>query len=139
MPLASCVRCNKMFNKIHAPVCPACMPDEDADQEKIRAVLAEHNDLKPEAVAESAGVDLAVVNRMVHDGLVAQISGLEKAVCGKCGAPAISMAKKLCEACLDKLNTEVGMAQAKIKLAQKKAPEIGGYINVRKAFEDKRK
>ncbi|MCF6286621.1 MAG: hypothetical protein L3K26_15715, partial [Candidatus Hydrogenedentes bacterium] len=78
--------------------------------------------------------------RMVDDGLVAQLSlGDASAACGQCGAPAISLSKKLCQACLDKLNAQVSKAQSQIKLSQKKATQIGEYGTARKAFEDKRK
>ena len=139
MPLASCVRCNKMFNKVSTAVCQSCQPAEDADQDKIHAVLAENENLTPEEVANQANVELAVVHRMVREGLVTQVRAGEAAVCGKCGAPAISMSKKLCQACLDKLNAEVSKAQAKIRLEKKKPPQLGEYINARKAFEEKRK
>lgn len=139
MPLATCVRCNKMFNKVQFPVCQSCQPAESEDQEKIFLVLEQDEHLTPEEVSEKAGVELSVVLRMVDEGFVSQIRGDEKVVCGKCGAPAISMSKKLCQACLDKLNAEVSKAQAKIRLDKKKPPQVGEFINARKAFELKRK
>ena len=139
MPLATCLRCNKMFNKVQSSVCLSCQPDEDADHERVREVLDEEMDLKPDELAEKAGVDIAVVRRMVQDGLVVQVSALEPPVCGKCGAPAISHSKKLCQGCLDKLNAEVSKAQANIKLSQRKPPQVGGFLNAREAFERKRK
>ena len=139
MPLASCARCKKMFNKVKEPVCPSCQTDEDADFDKIRQVLEKNENLSVEQVAKEAEVDLEVVQRMVKEGLVAQVNLGESAICGKCGAPAISLSKKLCQACLDKLNAEVAKAQAQIKLGQKKATQIGEYGTARKAFEEKRK
>lgn len=159
MPLASCVRCNKMFNKVEYPVCPACMPEEEADLEKIRNVLAEHSgqseteadhdkvravlannsDLSAEEVSEMAEVNLSVVHRMVEEGLVIQLSAADKAYCGKCGAPAISMSKRLCPACLAKLSTEVNRARSEIKLEEQKPPAIGHIGSVRETLEKKRK
>lgn len=138
MPLATCVRCNRMFNKVKDSVCPGCMPAEEKDREKIHLVLAEHNELKPEEVADLADVDLSVVARMVAEGYVSQLGALERPLCGKCGAPAISMSKKLCQPCLDRLNTEASRAQAKIKLGRRKEPVIN-TINARTTFEEKRK
>jgi len=128
-----------MFNKVASPVCQACQPAEDTDMDKIHGILAENENLTPEEVAEEAGVDVAVVLRMVQEGLITQVRAGEGAVCGKCGAPAISMSKKLCQVCLDKLNAEVSKAQASIRLEKKKVPQLGEYINARKAFEEKRK
>lgn len=159
MPLASCVRCGKMFNKVQYPVCPGCMPEEEADLEKIRAVLAEHSgqseveadhdkvravlanntNLSAEEVSAMAEVNVSVVHRMVEEGLVIQVSAAEKAFCGKCGAPAISMAKRLCPACLAKLSTEVNRARSEIKLDEQKPPKIGHIGSARVAFEEKRK
>ena len=139
MPLASCVRCNKMFTKVKSPVCKNCQDDEDSDYERIRMIIEKDENLNVEQVAEEAEVDISVVRRMVDTGLVKQVTLGEKVVCGKCGAPAISMSKKLCQACLDKLNAQVAKAQAQIKLGQRPEVQVGEYINARKAFEDKRK
>ncbi|MBX3177854.1 MAG: hypothetical protein KF886_10870 [Candidatus Hydrogenedentes bacterium] len=138
MPLASCARCNKMFSKLKSPVCLDCEAAEAADREKVLGVLELHSDLNPEQVAELADVDVSVVRRMVGEGVVAQLTPGERPICGRCGAPAISLSKKLCQACLDKLNTEVSRAQSNIQLARRKAPEIG-QKGVRMTFDDKRK
>jgi hypothetical protein len=138
MPLASCVRCNKMFNKVKMSVCPGCEEAEEADQEKIRLVIEKDDTLNVEQVAIEADVDVSVVQRMVKEGSVTRVDLSLDVKCGKCGAPAISMSKKLCQACLDKLNTQVSKAQAGIKLGQKKDAQIGTY-SARQTFEDKRK
>jgi len=139
MPLASCVRCNKMFTKVESPVCKNCQDDEDADFERIRLVIEKDESLNVEQVAEEAEVDISVVRRMVDTGLVKQVTLGEKIVCGKCGAPAISMSKKLCQACLDKLNAQVAKAQAQIKLGQRPEVQVGEYMPARKLFDKKRK
>jgi len=129
-----------MFTKVKSPVCPGCQDAEDVDQEKVREVLAKDDKLNTEEVARLADVDIAVVRRMVDDGLVVQSTGGERPVCGRCGSPAISMAKKLCQGCLEKLNQEVSRAQASVHLDRRKAPQIGEYnMSARKAFEEKRK
>jgi predicted amidophosphoribosyltransferase len=129
-----------MFNKVESPVCMACQPAEDSDGEKIRAVLDETPGLNAEQVAEAADVELNVVHRMIQQGLIATAVTSEPAICGQCGAPAISHAKRLCEACLEKLNADVARAQSTIKLSERKAPEIGKYgMHVRPALDSKRK
>tara|TARA_R110001592_G_scaffold66047_1_gene202719 strand:+ start:391 stop:780 length:390 start_codon:yes stop_codon:yes gene_type:complete len=129
-----------MFTKVSSPVCRNCQEEEDADFEKIHEVISKDETLNVKQVAEASGVDVAVVRRMVEEGLVAQVTlGDTSVVCGQCGAPAISMSKKLCQACLDKLNVQVSKAQAQIKLTKKQDVQIGEYNNAREAFQAKRK
>lgn len=141
MPLASCLRCNQMYNKVNSAVCASCQDAEDADFEKVRKVIEQNENLNVEEVAEAAEVEIPVVRRMADGGLVKQVSAMDGAStrCGQCGAPAISTSKKLCQVCLDKLNTQMTKAQAQIKLGQRREVEIGDYANARKTFEGKRK
>jgi len=138
MPLATCVRCHKMFSKVDSPVCLKCQPEEEADYEKVRDALDKDQSLTAEQVAEATQVELEVVERMLDQGLIASVIGAEPPMCGRCGAPAISMSKKLCQACLEKLNAEVAMAQRSVRLGERKRVEIGGSIlNIRDTIENK--
>lgn len=129
-----------MFNKVSANVCPTCNEAEEADYEKIREVIAQNENLTAEQVADEAQVDISVVRRIIGEGRVALVSLGEVPKCGKCGAPAISITKKLCQACLERLNADVSKMQSQIKLEKKKEIQIGAYDNsARKAFEAKRK
>lgn len=141
MPLASCARCKKMFSKNLSPVCPGCQEAEDLDIEKVRKIIERAPNLSAEELAEESEVDLEVVQRMVKGGMLVSVTmELAEIKCGRCGAPAISPSKKLCQACLDKLNAEVAQAQSRIQLGARRAPEIGSYdMNVRKTLEQKRK
>ncbi|MBI3117620.1 MAG: hypothetical protein HYZ00_02975, partial [Candidatus Hydrogenedentes bacterium] len=106
MPLSNCARCKQMFNKIGKAICPECEPAEEADYAKVRAIIDLDPNLNMEQAAEQAGVEIWVVNRMIDSGIITTVTASEKVYCGKCGAPAISMSKRLCEACLDRLNLE---------------------------------
>ncbi|MCX5771502.1 MAG: hypothetical protein NTZ09_14705 [Candidatus Hydrogenedentes bacterium] len=139
MTLVCCPRCKKLFDKGVALVCPKCQPDENTDYEKIRAVLDRSPHLNAETAAAEAEVSIACVMRMLDEGLIANVNLTENVKCGRCGAPAISLAKKLCKACLDKLNIEVAMAQSQIKLKDKKQIQIGDYLKARKGSENKRR
>jgi len=139
MPLAACSRCNKMFNKTESPVCPACQPAEDADFEKVREAVDRDSNLNAEQVADETNVDIAVVQRMIKDGVIENALLGEPVVCGMCGAPAISMSKKLCQDCLDKLNAEMIAATRGIKLEAKKEVRVGEYMNAREEFDKKRR
>ena len=130
MPLASCPRCKKMFTKIDNPICPTCEPLEKEDQDKVRAILDENPNLNAEGLAEKADVGLAVVERMLSAGALASVGiETEQPKCGRCGAPAISLSKRLCQACLEKLNVEVAQMQRQIQLNAKPEAKIGSYDN----------
>lgn len=141
MPLSKCPRCNKMFNKIHSAVCPACQKSEESDADAVRKTLQENPNLNAEQVAEITGVEIQVVLRLIEQGAIACVTELEgNAVrCGRCGAPAISASKRLCQACLEKLNVQVAMAQRSVRLGDRKQVEVGQFHeNVRQALDQKR-
>jgi NMD protein affecting ribosome stability and mRNA decay len=138
MPLTKCPRCKRLFERIHSAVCQRCQADEDADFDKIRAVLDRLPNLNMEEVSTEANVPIECVMRMLDEGLITNVSLNQDVKCGRCGAPAISQSKKLCQACLDKLNAEVAAAQGRIKLDQKKPMQIGEHLHASRAFEDKK-
>jgi len=130
MPLAACARCGKMFSKTESDVCPACAPDEEEDYEKVRETLEKQPNLSAEDVSDATEVDLQCVMRMIEQGRIQNVSTLEPVKCGRCGAPAISLSKKLCEACLNELNTQLAKEQGSIRLPKKKEVELGKALNV---------
>lgn len=138
MPLAKCVRCKKMFNKVDVPVCGDCRADEEEDYGKIRDLLDKRPDLNAEQVSEETGVDLECVFRMMDAGLITTAAAVGEITCGMCGAPAISASKRLCQACLDKLNYQVAHAQSQVKMAERKAAQIG-LASTHATFDSKRK
>jgi len=139
MPLAKCVRCEKLFDKKDKSVCPACQPDEETDYELVRECLAENPDFSAEAVAEATGVSVNCVSRMIDEGLIVNTAALGEIKCGRCGAPAISASKKLCHGCLEKMNQNVAKQRTQLELARKKSVQIGEYAGVRETIEAKRK
>ena len=139
MALVRCPRCKKLFDKGVSLVCLKCQPAEEADYQKIREVLDRSPQLNAEAVAAEAAVTVACVMRMLDEGLIANANLTENVKCGRCGAPAISLTKRLCQACLDRLNVEVAVAQSQIKLKDRKRIQIGDYLKGRKGIEDRRR
>jgi predicted amidophosphoribosyltransferase len=138
MPISNCVRCKKLFNRVQYPVCPACEPDEEADFAKVRQALIERPNQSAEEVAEETGVDLDCVLRLVDAGRIANVRLGEGVTCGRCGAPAISFSKRLCEACLKKLNMELAAEQSKIVLPPKRPFDPEHRKTVREAVDEKR-
>jgi hypothetical protein len=129
----------KMYNKIKTPVCPACQPQEESEFDIIRATLRDNPDMNIQGISKISGVDEDVIQRMLKEGLISSAALNESAKCGMCGKPAISAAKKLCQPCLDKLNTEVTKAQGNVRLTGKKDAQVGEFLNVRQTLSDKRK
>ena len=128
-----------MFDKGRSKVCSKCQADEDADFDKVRSALERNPNMNAEQTAVEADVTVACVMRMQETGMITNVTMSESVKCGKCGAPAISINKKLCQACLEKLNAEVAIAQAQIKLQDKKPVQVSEFLHARRAFEEKRR
>ncbi len=124
MPMARCPRCSKLFSKTHAQVCARCEPAEEEDYETVRSYLAKHPNKTTEQVAKNTGVDKQCVLRLVSDGRIKNMAAGEGVWCGRCGAPAISTSKRLCEACLKKLNSELLAQQSQVTLPNKEAVRL---------------
>lgn len=141
MPLAKCPRCNTLWNRTPGvTVCAECKPTEDAEFEVVRDCLSSNPGLDAENVAEKTGVDLDTIIRMLKEGLIARESDMGPAKCGQCGAPAISHKKRLCEACLHKLNSQVMATRKHIEeeIAATK-DEQNQNISARQLLQEKRR
>ena len=138
MALAKCARCGKLFMRVRSPVCLKCEPDEEADYEKARNSLQELPNQTPEQLSEATGVGVECILRLLADGRIAAVPDV-RVICGRCGAPAISLSKKLCERCLQKLTAELAASQARIKFPDKKDIELGTAMNLRKSMEEEKK
>ena len=110
MALHKCARCAKLFNRIHSVICPKCQPAEDQDFSKIHNAIRRNAGLKAAEIAEVAGVAVDCVLRMLGEGRLRIEVNDERPFCGRCGEPAISMAKRLCERCLAELDRECAAA-----------------------------
>lgn len=139
MPLTKCVRCEKLFNKLTDPICSQCIPEEETDVDIIKECMDQNPDVNAEMVSGMTGVDIKCVLRMIDTGSISNItvSGAD-VKCGQCGAPAISASKKLCQACLEKLNQKMLQARKAIQIDSKKKVQVGEYSSVRQALDNKR-
>jgi len=131
MPLSTCPRCDKLFNKGDAVVCSSCLPLEEDDYERVRQTMQDNPELSAEGVADAACIDVKCILRFLESGRIETTAANKSIVCGRCGAPAISLAKRLCESCLHKLNAELTAQQSHIQLNKKKRVEVGAAFNVR--------
>lgn len=140
MPLAKCLRCEKLFNKVENPICPSCQPAEEADFDMVRKAINDTPEVNAEQVAEMTGIDLKVVMRMIDTGNITVVALNDESIkCGQCGAPAISASKRLCQACLEKLNQKMFQAKKQIQIQDKKKVQLNEFASVRKAIQDKKR
>ena len=124
MALSTCPRCKSLFDKIRSAVCPKCTPDEEADYEKVHTVLREQSEqLNCVELAEAAGVSEECVLRMIDDNVISSSMMNLEATCGRCGAPAISPSKRLCEKCLGELNLQMAAEKRKLNQPMQKDPQ----------------
>ena len=119
MPLAKCPRCKKLFEKSEASVCSKCLSDEERDYETVREYVGDNPSCSAHEVAEQTGVDEDCVLRMIDEGRILNAASQEQVACGRCGQPAISVTKRLCQACLNELNTQILHEQSRVKLPPK--------------------
>ena len=137
MELEVCKRCGRLFRRVQLPVCLACVTDEEKDYERIRATLGRKPGLTIEEVAGEAGVEVACVSRMLDAGQLENIAVRDFVPCGRCGAPAISASKRLCERCLTELDQKCAenIRELRTKLLSGGSSEM---LNVHETVEVKR-
>lgn len=141
MSLTKCARCKKPFNKLRSTICPQCHDDEERDYDQIRDAMREHEgrQFNAEEMAKLVEVDIAVVLRMLDEGLLSNVEIGKSVICGMCGAPAISMRKKLCQRCLIKLDQKVAMQRAQMRSAEKKVARVDEQLeSVHETLDNKR-
>ncbi len=134
-PLVKCPRCGTLYKKGRLAVCMECAIFEEEDYSRVRDVLAEIDVATPVKAAEMAGVDVDVVLRMSDVGMISFERTNEKVVCGRCGRPAISKTKRLCEKCMMQLDVALGAERRRV------AAEVDSarYKSAREVFEEKRR
>jgi hypothetical protein len=110
-----CVRCNDVFFRVASPVCLKCQETEEEDFKKIRDVLATTSNLNVEQLAEAAEVGTDCVLRMLEDERIVNVVSSAAVPCGRCGEPAISHTKRLCQRCLIALENECSASMRALK------------------------
>ena len=73
MPLASCPRSGKLFDKSQTPVHPDVMDEEENDYATVLDYLAEHGKHTKSEVAEATGVEEACIQRMIDWGRLEEL------------------------------------------------------------------
>ena len=124
MALSSCARCKKLFLKVRSNLCLACETLEEDQYDIVRQHVSQNPHDNAEKVSGGTGISIETILRFITDGRIA-VQGATSVACGKCGKPAISASKKLCNDCLQTLNKELAQQSSRISLPAKKEPEIG--------------
>lgn len=137
MQLETCKRCGRLYTRVHTPICSLCIGEEEADYDRIRNTLAREPGLTVEEVAEKAEVDHMCVVRMLNAGRLENTAVRDYVPCGRCGAPAISVSKRLCEKCLTEMDRECAQS---IRELREKARDTAakGNLSVHETVEVKR-
>lgn len=134
-PLVKCPRCGKLYQKARLAVCKECAIFEEEDYSKVRDTMHDLGVADAEDLAKSANVDLGVVLRMIEVGMISLDRVDESITCGRCGKPAISKSKRLCERCMMKLEVALGAEQRKLASEVDKKRDA----SVREMIEAKRR
>ena len=110
MALANCARCNKVFNKVSSPLCPACLEQEEHDFQVVSAALREQPGQTVEQLAQSTGVNERTILRLIKNERIASDAYLAGVKCGRCGAPAMSVSTRLCARCAAEMSRAAALA-----------------------------
>ncbi len=141
MPLANCIRCETLFDKNVSPICPKCAEAEEEDFEKINEALRECPNQTVDELHEATEVEKKVIIRLVENGRVASEATMADVKCGRCGAPAISLTKRLCEKCSLELAKESRAAMQEVKAQLRDKPKTSGKSlherSVHESLQDK--
>ncbi len=121
MALANCKGCNKIFNKLSGPLCPACVEQDEADLKTVNEALREEANQTVAQLSEKTGVSKKTILRLLKDQRIASEASLADIKCGKCGAPAISLSVKLCKRCAAEISRTAAKACARVAQASGRA------------------
>jgi predicted amidophosphoribosyltransferase len=106
MQAVNCPRCGRVFTKVKAPVCPACVKEDDETFERVRELVKENPNLSVGDVAEQAKVSVKRVIQYIRDGRLEVSTGMSGEVgCSQCGRP-ISKGR-FCEKCAVEIKTNI--------------------------------
>ncbi|HBS58179.1 MAG: hypothetical protein AAGU23_03995 [Bacillota bacterium] len=107
MPLANCIKCGKLYNKILHDLCPACIAEMEQDFEKVYAFLKENGPTHIDVIHEETGVEKKLIMKFLAEGRFEGVTVSYK--CESCGA---SINKgKLCAKCTEDLNAQIQKMQ----------------------------
>jgi ribosomal protein L37E len=134
-PLVKCPRCGTLYPKARLAVCKACSFFEEQDYSKVRDSMLENGLGTSEEVAQTAGVEVGVVLRMIEVGMISLDRPDEQVPCGRCGKPAISKSKRLCQKCMMQLDVALGAEKRKVATEVDRAREA----TAREMLEAKRR
>lgn len=126
MALANCDGCNKVFNKVTASLCPACIEQDEKDLQVVNEALREEPHQTIEQLSEKTGVSKRTILRLLKNQRIASDADLVEVKCGKCGAPAISLSVRLCGRCAAAMSRAADQARSKMGRVAGDSSSAGG-------------
>ncbi|MDR1638696.1 MAG: MerR family transcriptional regulator [Clostridiales bacterium] len=112
MEVCNCPRCGKIFTKIKAPLCPACMVEEEKGFERIKEYMEENSGCNISELSEETGVSVKKIISYIHEGRLETTKGMQGDVrCQSCNKP-ITIGR-FCASCLLEINNSFGNLYSK--------------------------
>jgi len=111
-----CKRCNKLYNKIKTPYCPACQDEIDRQFGLIRNYMNEHPDADINTVLKNTGAEEKILLFLLREERLT-ISARPSIPCESCSK--LIKSGRYCSECTVKLTTDfhkAGEAQKKVML-----------------------
>ncbi len=106
MDIRNCPQCGRIFQYGGRNLCPACVQQEDALFEKVRAYLHEHEGASVDEISEATEVEPKKIMHLLREGrLQVRDGSLSGLYCESCGAPVPG--GRLCSKCAKVLEKEV--------------------------------
>lgn len=103
MNLRNCIKCGKLFVRVHNPICPDCTKEEETNFELVKKYLFEHPNSTAAEVAEETGVSLNAIKKYLNEGRLVATAGMKDFLkCESCGKTIAS--GSYCNECIIKLD-----------------------------------
>lgn len=88
MDIRNCPKCERIFQYAGRNLCPVCVQEEEAEYEKVRDYLRDHEGSSVDEVAEATGVDPKAIMHFLRQGRLLVKDGFSSGLyCESCGAP----------------------------------------------------
>jgi flagellar operon protein (TIGR03826 family) len=117
MQASNCPRCGRVFTKIKAHVCPACVKADEETFEKVREYVKENPFHSIQDVADETQVPVKRIAQFIRDGRLEVSAGMAPEItCAQCNKPI--RGGRFCEKCTMELKNGL-LAKPKTEFERK--------------------
>jgi len=107
MAAINCPRCGKLFNKIMAPVCPACEKLEEEKFNELRKYIEDNPFAGINEISDATEVPTKRILNYIREGRLIVSQGLSGELrCSKCGRQILE--GNFCSDCSNKMASNLG-------------------------------